>query len=54
MNTLYQQLAGESVGAALQRLESEIKSRPGRCRFTRGVRPVSMSEPVTGRARWRS
>ncbi|MGG7724320.1 type VI secretion system accessory protein TagJ [Klebsiella aerogenes] len=28
MNTLYQQLAGESVGAALQRLESEIKSRP--------------------------
>ncbi|WEF30323.1 type VI secretion system accessory protein TagJ [Klebsiella aerogenes] len=28
MNTLYQQLAGESVGAALARLENEIKSRP--------------------------
>ena len=43
MNTLYQQLAGESVGAALQRLESEIKPSR-RCRFTCGVRPVSMSE----------
>lgn len=28
MKTLYQQLAGESVSAALTRLESEIKSRP--------------------------
>ncbi len=44
MNTLYQQLAGESVGAALQRPESEIKKPSRRCRFTCGVRSVSMPE----------
>ena len=28
MNTLYQQLGGESVAAALARLENDIKARP--------------------------